>query len=421
MRRILFIALMAMMSLYTWCDEATIDGVTYRYERCDVQSSDIYDPEETVLMCRITGIEGDLPERLIVPQNIDGFIVVHFDIDPSPESKNVKEVDFPLYCRSIGYKACSGFSNLETLVLESHMDYINPFAFDGCHQLEEVICYALTPPTSNGYMALTQNKPFSSEVFNNTTLYVRPGCKDAFKESIEWGDFVNVEEMDVPTFRDGDERTGYVDGVPYIYTILSVADKTCLFGREVVNKVIKWSLGWDGIDDRDFPDWLAVNQRTRGTVAIPEEIDGFTVTALGYKCLDHSNIGNISEIIIPETVKTIHGTIYWKEDYSSDRLAVIVSKIKNPFEIGRDVFYHEYYSSATLYVPIGTLALYKSTAGWNQFQNIKEMSELPTGIEAIDKKNDVNTPKSIFTLNGMRLSTPPVKGIYIENGIKKVR
>ena len=71
----------------------------------------------------------------------------------------------------------------------------------------------------------------------------------------------------------------------------------------------------------------------------------------------------------------------------------VTSLIENPFAINEDVFYSSYvdgkyeFTSATLYVPIGTKALYEATEGWNKFHTIVEI-ETPSPIITGDANSD---------------------------------
>lgn len=54
-------------------------------------------------------------------------------------------------------------------------------------------------------------------------------------------------------------------------------------------------------------------------------------------------------------------------------LKSVYSKIVTPFDISKDVFTEETYSTATLFVPKGTISLYREAEGWKLFQNIIEL------------------------------------------------
>ena len=72
-----------------------------------------------------------------------------------------------------------------------------------------------------------------------------------------------------------------------------------------------------------------------------------------------------------------------------------------------------------MYVPKGTINMYKATEGWNSFMFIEELDN-DTGIEKVISENDI---KDIHTLRGIKLKSPS-KGINIikqkDGTIKKV-
>lgn len=324
MKRIVLIILMVLLPVCAWCQNtatgyktATIDGITYTYDtRTGAYTPPVgYLQYPGVNVCMICDVDGDLPETLVLPDFIDGRKVVQvcqINREQAGTNPEVKHVRLPFYCRSIGDNTFIRFPNLESVVMETHMEYIYSNAFANCDKLKSVTSYALTPPSSTVISDYDRRerahvKPFGDNVFAQATLHVRPGCGVSYKETVEWADFANVEEMDMPDGRDGDIRTGYVNGVPYLYTILSAADKTCMFGKEVENSLIVVPYGDPLLVWRDYANWQAVRSFTDvDTLAIPAVIDGYTVTELGYGCLWGQNV-HYKHIVIPETVTTIRG------------------------------------------------------------------------------------------------------------------
>lgn len=71
---------------------------------------------------------------------------------------------------------------------------------------------------------------------------------------------------------------------------------------------------------------------------------------------------------------------------------------------------------ATLHVPKGTRELYMATEGWKLFQTIIE--DMPSAISTsyIHNRSD----DSVFNLQGQRIESTFRRGIYIQNGRKKV-
>jgi len=434
MKRVSFLFLIALLPLYAWSYKTTVDGVTYSY--ADYQNAAYVGSESDFYkICQITGIEGNVPERFIIPDSIDGFIVasiIDYGEGKFGDIATVKHIELPLFCREVWGNVFSNCPNLESVVLESHLEYVSLTAFDGCDKLRSITCYAIAPPQKLWYWRYDVNEmcsvwddniriQFSNEICSKATLYVRPNCKSSYKESV-FGKLSKIEEMDVAEYRDGDERKGGVDGVQYTYTILSVTDKTCLFGRKVPNSAIRMPSEWDAMEKRNDPDWLAVDISTSGTVNIPKEIDGFTITELGYGCLYYDkeayvSTPKISGLIIPQTVQKIWGYLC-----SGSYLKSVISGIEQPFGTA-NVLDESTLAKVTLYVPDGKSSLYNSASGWKEFKNIKEMSELPTNIKDVTMENDGSTPISIYAPDGIRLNSPAggLMIIQMNNGdVRKV-
>ena len=97
-------------------------------------------------------------------------------------------------------------------------------------------------------------------------------------------------------------------------------------------------------------------------------------------------------------------------------LETVYSEIEEPFKLDR-VFDNSGENLKTLYVPVGTKALYEATKGWNVFQNIVEMED-QSGIAHTYSERNVN--KTAFNLSGQRVANPS-KGLFIINGHKVVK
>lgn len=87
--------------------------------------------------------------------------------------------------------------------------------------------------------------------------------------------------------------------------------------------------------------------------------------------------------------------------------------IETPFNIDNSAF--SVYTTATLYVPKGTKALYEACEGWKEFNEIVEIN--PTDINEIQNNGSVESP--FYTIDGKKIMGRPVKkGVYIQNGKK---
>ena len=98
------------------------------------------------------------------------------------------------------------------------------------------------------------------------------------------------------------------------------------------------------------------------SITIPSSVTSIGNSAFGY-------CSGLTSITIPNSVTSIGNSAF---EYCSSLIS-IVSEIVKPFEIESNVFSN--YSTPALIVPKGTKSAYQSTAGWNKFTNIVEVSE----------------------------------------------
>ena len=73
--------------------------------------------------------------------------------------------------------------------------------------------------------------------------------------------------------------------------------------------------------------------------------------------------------------------------------------------------------SRTLYVPEGTVDLYRTAPGWKEFSQIVEIGTNKIDAVQYDAGNSYSH-NSYYDLQGRRLTGKPAKGIYIQNGRK---
>ena len=89
---------------------------------------------------------------------------------------------------------------------------------------------------------------------------------------------------------------------------------------------------------------------------------------------------SLTSITIPSSVTKIGSFAF----YGCSRLTSVTSLSDNPFTLDTSAFFNnssdiDIYNQATLYVPFGKANTYRSTEGWNRFQNIVELEpEDPT-------------------------------------------
>lgn len=73
-------------------------------------------------------------------------------------------------------------------------------------------------------------------------------------------------------------------------------------------------------------------------------------------------------VTIPSSVTKIEAFAFYKSNISE-----VISKITKPFKIDPTVFSSYTFKNATLYVPSGTVNIYKNIEFWNQFSSVEEI------------------------------------------------
>ena len=147
------------------------------------------------------------------------------------------------------------------------------------------------------------------------------------------------------------------------------------------------------------------------SISIPNSVTSINRWAFRY-------CSGLISITIPNSVTSIGNGAF----LGCAGLEKVISHIEEPFEISKDVF-GGYgmdaqwidFTSATLYVPVGTKTKYEATPAWNLFQIIVEKA--PDHIYDIEHEAVGNA--SVFSLSGQRLETPK-KGINIIGGRKVI-
>ena len=127
-----------------------------------------------------------------------------------------------------------------------------------------------------------------------------------------------------------------------------------------------------------------------------------------------SRCTSLTSVTIPSSVTSLGEGVFWDINFES-----VISMIEEPFAIKGESeefspFYHDTFQNAILYVPVGTVDMYKETKGWKEFVTIKEVGG--TGIGHVEAQA---SDAPYYNLNGMRIVRPK-KGIYIKNGKKLV-
>ena len=360
-------------------------------------------------------------------------------------SWNLKELELPSTLRSIGDYAFDNCYNINSIIIPNGVTKIGSFAFWACHsarviELPATIselgadafanCSGLTTVISRirspfmiskRVFALTWNSYWDSEqqktVYEYTpsdaSLYVPEGTLAAYQALEGWDMFAAIYEGEpLETTINGikyqyvtSARTAKViaddyyqltevvipstitiDGANYqVKEIGASAFKGCYNLNSVsLNNGIEriGDMAFSGCPDADFGvlpstvryigDQAFYNCNAIKELELPEGLQTIGANAF-------ATCYGLKKAILPSTLKEIGRNVF----YDCHNLAIVISRIQDPFEIAKNVFGRESWENnsneptytpcgARLYVPEGSLAKYQAIEGWTMFAAIYE-------------------------------------------------
>lgn len=175
------------------------------------------------------------------------------------------------------------------------------------------------------------------------------------------------------------------------------------------------------------------DKEVSGSFAIPETVTyhskTFTVTEIGESAFENNK--NLTEVTIPSSITSIGDkafkdcsnlkaiTVYITTPVS---LAVAGTRGGTTRAVSASVFDGVNKTLCILYVPDGSVELYKAAPVWKEFLHIAPLSSNPTGISGVIKTED--EPFDIYNLQGQKVKSKVTsleglpRGIYIINGKK---
>ena len=304
------------------------------------------------------------------------------------ENKEIKSFDELQYFTSVTKLNSEEFyycSSLASIILPNSLRSTGQNVFCGCYALSHIGW-----PENDGFtlnFGIFQHCPFSSiSLPSNLT-------------SFSGGTFVQCYDLTEILVDDANPYYQTIDGVVYSkdrktvvaypngkdlteYTILSGVEE---IGRDALgycNKLVHLSIpaSVNKLGNSCFESMSALK-----SLVIPEAVTEIPPYCCAWNySLEEVNIpdnttkigryafaGNkIASIVLPSKIAEIEEWAFAR----NKNLEKVVSKIENPFAIDETVFEVEegVFTTATLYVPIGTKSKYQSIAGWNKFANIVE-------------------------------------------------
>ena len=350
------------------------------------------------------------------------------------------DITIPNSITSIGERSFAYCLRLQNIKIPSSVTSIGIRAFNYCKSLESVFSDIVEPFTPGAYAFILGD----STITKYETLYVPAGTKSKYQSISGWNVFNNIVEFPSYTIQT-------VEGVNMTVVVTSENEKTCQVGvGEYAVPAISQST--EGV--------VTIPSEVNGYTVTTIGVSAFqsckkitkvnipnTVTSIGNHAFDQC--AALESVNIPNSVTTIRDGAFMEcaklasielpnslerlENYAfgdcpsltsvvipssvtfmdmpfadCTGLISIFSEIEEPFDMNviSFTYYDEttstrYPLTATLYVPIGTKALYQAATGWNvlTMKNIGEedpavfVAESTNGIEMLFKVTDEENKK----------------------------
>lgn len=311
----------------------------------------------------------------------------------------LEEIDIPEGVLKVGHHAFAFCWGLKKVSLPSTLRIIENPAFYDIPGLQTVIVGMPTPLDIAPEVFYCWDRTLEEHYNSNATLYVPAGTKAAYRTAEGWDQFSVIFE-----------------GEP-VETVINDITYSCVPGEGFADII---AADADALSDKDvtIPGSITVGGKTYRVRKICD--DAFESISMNSLTIQPGveEIGsdafyycyNIQKLVIPEGVKTIgRGAFRFCFDlkeislpstlvsigdnaFYDCALTSVVSKRVNPSAINPNVFQVRNtvngetvveFTDATLFVPEGTKAKYKTTAGWNQFATIMQGEVKETTIADI--------------------------------------
>ena len=233
-------------------------------------------------------------------------------------------------------------TNLTSISIPNSVTFIGDGAFNGCDNLTSVtIPNSVTTIGDDAFSC----SGLTSITIPNSVTYIEVGYESAF------------------------------GACPNLTSIVVENDNSVYDSREKCNAIIETATNnlVQGCKNTVIPNSItsigahAFESCNLTSVTIPNSVTSIDSYAFGY-------CRSLTSVTIPNSVTTIGSYAF----LGCNDLSIVISKIDNPFDLydryweGYGTFSPNTYNNATLYVPKGTIDLYKAKEGWNKFHFIEE-------------------------------------------------
>ncbi len=289
-------------------------------------------------------VDGEWWDQIITKET-----VLANDIFKNNES--LESVYFGIGVKEIGHRVCENCTTLTRIYLAPTVETIGQCAFAGCGLTSISIPNSIT---NLGHLAF-MNNPLETVVMECPTSKCDPG------DAGTYGQFANcLNVKSITLLMDGEGR-------PYLSDVF---DWRCFNNLETLiflEKSTKAYVGEENANTASMPSLTTL--KLASTI---KEIGGFSFY----------NTTSLKQVILPASLQEIK-----YDAFTGSGIKKIISKAKNPPQLGYRVFDRVDKNKATLSVPPGRQPLYAEADIWKEFYGYTDNDNVPTTLSS----NEVQT------------------------------
>ena len=410
MKRILLLLLLQVSAIACFADEYKdpATNVIYTYDpagnSAEVKKGRVvYDDYGELYSMNVPGSPDAKAEIVILDKfSVDGkeYVVDKIGDYAFASMRKIMSVVVPSSVKSIGYCTFGGCSLLSDVVLSEGLNSIEKYAFMGCGSITNMLL-------PEGLEAI---EPYAFSGCTNLKAIYFPTSLKRICPGTFWNCFA-LSEIYVAS------GNPYYDSRNNCNAIIETASDKLIIGCKGTQ--IPATI-------RSIGNSAFISCPELESIDVPESVVEIGDSAF-YHCI------NLKQISLSEGLKTIRrkafydtwiptvtipSTVQAIELYAfyCPALTTMTSLIEEPFEVNY-MCHPNQQRQITLRVPSGTKSKYQATPGWQNFRTIEEIQ--PTGITPpLGETED----EGIYDLGGRKMVNDKLpRGIYIENGKKKVK